>query len=386
MIMRKMSLYQLTRGLVVEDLNDLNKALSFRAQRKISAMELSCDGFLPPMKSYRDKFCLVTGRNEVNWYREEEDPSQSAFIQAPFPLSGFTGEDDPTAALVIMYYREEKVIVSSDVKRRVKAKVEEIEEDQQRKVYPKERSEIKDTVVASVLPHAQSRLWAAPIIFCDNGLVIVGETGKRADLMLSELRTVLGTLPITPLTWGKPIPEALTDLARSQLEGGYGDHKFRIINDFQMQELHEHPEIARMKNTDIANPHVQSWMEEGKVVTHADLSWNDQMTFRLDFKGVFSKLKVDDGALEEVEGEEEGDCDSVAQAHFAGMMIELGVINRMLESFSELVDGIVTPRDLNGKTPQDQEPTVLYDMSQRIDNTRAGHDQAEGADDEDADA
>ena len=384
MLMRKMSLYQLTRGLVVEDLNDLNKALSYRAQRPISALELACDGFMPPMVSYRNKFCLVTGRSELDWYQNSADPQQAEFIKAPFPLSGFTGTDDPTAALVLMYYREEKVIVSADIKRRVKAKVDEIEQREQRKVYMRERKELKDSVVSLVLPHAQTRVWSTPIIFCDNGLVIIGETGKRAEQAMSELRAVLGTLPIVPLNWSKPIPEALTDLARSQIEGAAGDQNFRIINDFQMQELHEHPEIARMKNTDIANPHVQSWMEEGKVVTHADLSWNDMITFRLDFKGVFSKLKVDEGKLEMPDEGVDEDCDSVAQANFAGVMIELGIVNRMLEAFSELVEGIVTPRDLNGKTPAEQEPTVLYALAESIDNSRVAPREPVGGEDEEA--
>lgn len=139
-----------------------------------------------------------------------------------------------------------------------------------------------------------------------------------------------------------------------------------------------------MKNTDIANPHVQSWMEEGKVVTHADLSWNDMITFRLDFKGVFSKLKVDEGKLEMPDEGVDEDCDSVAQANFAGVMIELGIVNRMLEAFSELVEGINTPRDLNGKTPAEQEPTVLYALAESIDNSRVAPREPVGDEDEEA--
>ena len=54
------------------DMNDLNKALSYRAQRPISALELACDGFMPPMVSYRNKFCPVTGRSELDAKRDAD--------------------------------------------------------------------------------------------------------------------------------------------------------------------------------------------------------------------------------------------------------------------------------------------------------------------------
>lgn len=369
MPLKRMSVYQLNRPLAIADLNDLNAALGMRAERELGAAEFACDGFLPPLKSYRDKFCLVLGRNEHEWYDTDrvEDPVKAPFTNQVFPLEGNASLNDNSAGLMVVFYREEKVIVASDVRRRLDRKIQSIKDNEARDVYARERAELKQTITASLLPNAQSRVWSAPVIFCNNGLVLVGENGRKAEMILNELRAVLGTLPIRPVVWKNEIWASLTDLARMQLAGGYNEQGFRITHDFQMQELHEKPEIARMKNTDIANEHVQGWMAEGKVVTHADMAWKDKAILRLDYRGEFKKVRVDDAVVEGADADEE-DVDNLAKASFGSALIEVSTIVDMLEAFSEMVGGIEPPKQLDG---YDDSLQVLRNLAQSVDNSRA---------------
>lgn len=385
MFLRKMTVYQLARPITIADLNDFEKALSYRAERPIGKLEMACDGFVKPVSGYRQNYCLVVGRRAHDWYSDKPDE----FARTAFPLMGFddgNGSEDLSAALMLTFYREEKVLVAQDIKRKVQARVSELESSEARRIGPRERNEIRAAVTASILPHAQTRYWTAPILFCNNGLIIVGETSRRAEAALNELRAVLGTLPVQPVAWKNQIPFTLTQLARAQAYGEAAedrqDYGFRIVDDFQMQELEEHPEIARMKNADIANEHVQNWMDEGKVVTHADLVWDNQVLVRVDPKGVFSKVRAQDATLEKVAELEEDEGDyNVGQATFASLMIEVAAVVGMLEAFANLSGGVHMPTNLEGRPTLDAEPTVLRNLADSIDNRRV----AQGGDDEEAD-
>jgi recombination associated protein RdgC len=71
-----------------------------------------------------------------------------------------------------------------------------------RKVYKKERDQIKDEIIQAFLPRAfirRSSTFAA--IAPKQGLILVNSASpKRAEDLLSTLREVIGTLPVRPLT------------------------------------------------------------------------------------------------------------------------------------------------------------------------------------------
>src|SRR3546814_12059844 len=88
------------------------------------------------------------------------------------------------------------------VKDALKEKVDEIEAEQMRKVYKKERDQIKDEIIQAFLPRAvirKSGTFAA--IDAERGLILVNSASpKKAEDVLSTLREAIGSLPVRPLT------------------------------------------------------------------------------------------------------------------------------------------------------------------------------------------
>ena len=341
MFLREFTAFRLTRKLGVGDLNDLNAALSRRAYRPIGPKEKATDGFMPPLKRYMDSYLVLVGRSEPSW---RENALTHTFFETQFVTKDFEfeGFGSPGDALVMQFYREEKHVVSSDIKRKLQAKVEEIEEEEGRKVYARERGELKQALINNVIPHAQSTLWSANICILSCGLIIIGAVGAKAEMIASELRGILGTFPVRHLHVIKPAHEVLTDLARAQAHSleefeDMNTFGFKVADDFQMQEMEEKPAIARMKNTCVTDHDVQS-MLEGKVMTHANLIWEDGVSFKIDPKFVIRKFRVPDAMFDEVSGSEDDEVDAVG-AQYASFMIELDLLRKMLESLIQLFGG-----------------------------------------------
>jgi recombination associated protein RdgC len=133
------------------------------------------------------------------------------------------GEDAPLVHvsqdfLLIAARKEERILPGSVVRDALKEKVEEIEAEQMRKVYKKERDQLKDEIIQAFLPRAfirRSATFAA--IAPKQGLILVNASSpKRAEDLLSTLREVIGSLPVRPLTV-KIAPSAhMTELVKTQ--------------------------------------------------------------------------------------------------------------------------------------------------------------------------
>ncbi len=100
----------------------------------------------------------------------------------------------------------------------LKEKVDEIENEQMRKVYKKERDQLKDEIVQAFLPRAfirKSATFAA--IAPAQGLILVDASSpKRAEDLLSTLREAIGSLPVRPLTVKIAPSATLTDWVKAQ--------------------------------------------------------------------------------------------------------------------------------------------------------------------------
>lgn len=358
MFLKNFTAYKLTRDLIVSDLNDLNSALHIHRERPLLSLEQAASGFTPPMPSYSPNFITIVGHCEPAW---KEDAFGETFARGSFNLREFSQHEGD--ALVMMFYREEKIIVGPDVKRRLKAKIAEIEQREQRKVYKKEQAELRESIVAGILPHAQTRYWTVPIIFFSGGTVIVGAVGARAEHAISELRAITGAMPLKVFRPTVEVAKVLTQLAQSQQDGYPG--RFLIASDFQMQNLDEIPSIARCKNTDISDEHITEFMADGRIITHAHLLWDSKLSFKVDPKLTIRSLKVDNGAYDHIDVEGDDDADSYV---YTTSLIELSLTVKMLGELVELIgglDNLIQVLDEEKNLP----PIVLDDLAQYSRNT-----------------
>lgn len=242
---------------------------------------------------------------------------------------GFTapvgkGDDAPLVHqsgdfFLISARKEERILPSSVVRDAVQEKIEEIEQEQQRKVYKKERDQIKDEVIQAMLPKAFIRrgvIFAA--IAPKLGLIIVNTPSpKRAEDLLSTLREVLGSLPVRPVTVKIAPSATLTDWLKAQKASA----DFYVLDECELRDTHEDGGTVRCKRQDLTSDEIQNHLATGKVATQLSLAWQDKLSFVLDDKLVIKRVRFEE--LLQNQAEENGGDDALGQidASFTLMML-----------------------------------------------------------------
>lgn len=129
--------------------------------------------------------------------------------------SGFVPVLDGTEELVlplgpwvfIKLQTESRILPSGAIKDAVDARVREIEDKEARKVYRKEKQQIKEDVLVGMIPRAFTRKkHTQAVIDRHQGMIYVdARSTNDASAVLSKLREGLGSLPVVPLDTKMPL-------------------------------------------------------------------------------------------------------------------------------------------------------------------------------------
>jgi recombination associated protein RdgC len=283
---RNLLVYRLTQDIPF-DAEALETALAAKPARSCASQELNTYGFIAPFGKGADA-----------------------------PLVHVSGD-----FLLIAARKEERILPGSVVRDALKDKVDEIEAEQMRKVYKKERDQLKDEIVQTLLPRAfirKSATFAA--IAPKQGLILVDSaSAKRAEDLLSTLREVIGSLPVRPLTVKIAPSATLTDWVKTQQAAD----DFFVLDECELRDTHEDGGVVRCKRQDLTSDEIQLHMTAGKQVTLLSLAWQDKLSFMLDDKLVVKRLRFED--LLQDQAEQDGGDDDLGQqdASFTLMMMTL---------------------------------------------------------------
>jgi recombination associated protein RdgC len=220
--------------------------------------------------------------------------------------------------LLIRARKEERILPGSVVRDALKEKVDDIEETQMRKVFKKERDQLKDEIVQAFLPRAFTRnasTYAAidPVA----GLIYVDATSpKRAEDLLSTLRECIGSLPIRPVSVKIAPSATLTDWLKQQsaAEG------FFVLDECDLRDTHEDGGSIAAKHQDLTSEEIQLHLSTGKQATKLSLAWQDKLSFVLDDKLQIKRLRFEDLLTDQAEQDGGDDALSQQSASFFLMM------------------------------------------------------------------
>lgn len=234
------------------------------------------------------------------------------------------GENAPLARSVhgfvlIAARKEERILPGNVVRDALKEKIDEIEAEQMRKVYKKERDQIKDEIIQAFLPRAfirKSITFAA--IDSERGIVLVDTSSPaRAEDLLSTLRECLGSLPVRPLTVKIAPPATMTEWLKSQ-KAAPG---FTVLDECELSDTQEDGGTVRCKRQDLTSDETKEHLIAGKQVTQLSLAWQDKLSFVLNDKQQVKRLRFED--LLHDQAASDGGDDELGQfdAGFALMML-----------------------------------------------------------------
>lgn len=281
---RNLLAYRLTQPLPF-DAEALEAALATKPARPCASQELTTYGFVAPFGKGADAPLVHVSQN----------------------------------FMLVAARKEERILPGSVVRDALKEKVDEIETEQMRKVYKKERDQLKDEIVQTLLPRAflrRSTTYAA--IAPDLGLVLVDSASpKRAEDLLSTLREAIGSLPLRPVTVKIAPSATLTDWVKSQK----AVTDFFVLDECELRDTHEDGGTVRCKRQDLTSEEIQLHLSSGKQVTQLALGWQDKLSFILDDKMVVKRLRFED--LLQDQAAQDGGDDALGQqdASFTLMML-----------------------------------------------------------------
>jgi recombination associated protein RdgC len=234
--------------------------------------------------------------------------------------------------LMLCARKDEKLLPASVVNEVLLEKVEEIEARQGRKVYRKEKLQLKDDVTASLLPRAfcRSRRLFAYLAPREDLLVINTSSAGQAEELIAALREALGSMPVVPVD----VQHAPSAVMTAWLKAQQADQQFVINQDCELFNPLEDGNVIRFTGQDLYADETHVHLAAGKQVKKLGVVWNNSLSCVIANDLTITRVKFEDMVLEKAQ---ESDAESAAQQFdqdFAVMTLELsGFFKSLLAAF-----------------------------------------------------
>jgi len=262
-----------------------------------------------------------------------QDLARVGWVSA-MPHSDLLGHQANGCTLLCLR-KQLKILPGAAVAEALEAKVAEIEKQEARKVYRKERKQLKEEITLSLLPRAftrSSRCYAY-IDPANEWLLVDSGSHNRAEELLTQLRNDAGSLPVEPAQTKNNIALIMTDWLRN----GSLPPNFTLGQQCELRDARESSNIVRVRGQELRSEEVLQHLEAGKQVTKLELSWNEAIDFMLGEDLVVRRLRFSD-ALREQMGSLDDERAQFDQ-EFSVMTLEIG---KFLRELTAAFGGVVT--------------------------------------------
>ena len=246
------------------------------------------------------------------------------------PLGGEDGELVHAAAgrMLVKLKREEKLLPSTVVRELLEEKVAEIEAGQARKVYRKERLNLKDEIIQDCLPRAFTRSTSvfAYIDTRANWVFVDAASANRAEELLNLLRECIGSFPVLlPQVNSAPVAVMTGWLLHRNLP-----QDFELGDECELREPGEEGGVVRCRGVDLLSEEVETHLHAGKQVARLSLGWDERLQLVLAEDLCLRRLKFADELMKENEDIAEGDEAARMDADFALMADAIGTLQERI--------------------------------------------------------
>ena len=232
---------------------------------------------------------------------------------------------------------ENKVVPASVIKRKIEELVAHIELTEGRKPGKKERKEMRDNVLLTLLPMAFTKqgsvlVWIDPK---ERLLVLNAGSQGRADAVMTCLMEAAPGLTVELLQTAQSPAVAMSGWLASQ-EPPAG---FSVDRECELKSTDENKSTVKYAKHSLDIDEVRGHIESGKVPTKLAMTWSGRVSFLLTDSMQVKKLNFLEGVFENTSGEKEDKFD----ADMALTTGELGkLIPELVEALGgELVGGLV---------------------------------------------
>ena len=237
--------------------------------------------------------------------------------------------------MLIAAQKEDKIIPSQVIRQQLDNRVKVIEDEQARKVYKKEKDQLKDEIVLDLLPRAFSKFqttWAL-IAPQHNLLIVDASSHKRAEELLSHLRSLLGSLPVV-LPDVNQSPSAVMSGWLEQPESRYAG--LEPMDECELRDSAVETGVIRCKGQDLDSDEIRHHLEAGKRVVKLSLEWQESLNFILQDDLCIKRIKLSDQLKEKLDQDSPDEAFAQFDAEFVQMSLEL---TRLIPALTEAFGG-----------------------------------------------
>ena len=238
--------------------------------------------------------------------------------------------------IMICLQIEEKILPATVVNQALQDKIKEIAaQEQGRKVYQKEKLNLKDEIIMTLLPSAFSKLTRiyAYIDTKNQWLVLSTCNNKKTEQFISNFKkSVSEKISIIAL---RKISSILTDWLKHK---NYPT-SFAIEKTYVLQDPKQQSRIIRCQQQDAFADGIQTLLKEGCEVIQLALQWQDQMHFVLTNNLFIQSIRFGDDIIE---GAKEMEAETKLQHFSADFFIMTQtfamLLNELIHLFAEPVN------------------------------------------------
>ena len=229
---------------------------------------------------------------------------------------------------------ESKAVPGNVVRRRADERIAEIEAATGRKPGKKEKRDIMDDVLMSLLPQAFAR-QSTVVVWMDldnRRLVLNSGSQGKADEVISALMNVLGGLSVSLIQTVTSPQAAMTQWLLAPSEDEW-PADLTVERETVLKSTDEDAASVRFNRHHLANDDVRKHVLEGKLPTQLALSWDGRVAFVLTETLQLKKVQFLDGVMDESGTDKNED-------RFDGdVALSTGLLSPLLDSLIEALGG-----------------------------------------------
>ncbi len=236
--------------------------------------------------------------------------------------------------LLIALGVEQKILPAAVINQTAKERAEKIEKQQGYKVGKKQMRDLKEQIMAELLPRAFSRrrstrAWISP---SDGWLVVDAASAGKAEELTEQLRNTLGEFPISLLTTKLSPMTAMT----GWLSGNDAPGRFMIDQDCELRGVDESKPTVRYVRHDLGGKDVVRHInDDGKVATKLGLNWSERISIVLHEQHQVKRVRFLD-----IDKNRDGDQSQNPEEQFdADFSLMTGEFSKLLSDLVEALGG-----------------------------------------------
>ncbi len=207
--------------------------------------------------------------------------------------------------LLVAARRQERLLPAAVVNEAVAERVVELEQADGRDLSRRERMQLREALLAEMLPQAFTRSRVIPaLIDPEVGRIVVdAASDKLAEDVLTLLRETLGSLSATPYA-----ADAAAERFTAWVLSGAPPAGLTLEDQCELRDPADKGSVVRCRGVDLGSPEVRAHIDTGMRVAAVGLNWQDALSLVLADDLSLKRLRFEEELVEQaMDGAEDED-------------------------------------------------------------------------------